>query len=420
MKSSVKSSVKSPVKLHPGMPLRRRVALASTLLGFLLSLVFSLAVVVITEKYEHVLANEILLGQAEDYSLRLSNQLTAELPQTHRLSGYLANAADTPAEYRTLLPGIHEDARNDGTHIGVFDTSAGRLIFVINLSDIEHLEDLLDLFLAGMIVLGTALSGALGWWFAGFALRPVRRLVDEVDALPVQPRRSALAARTSQDELGRLAAAIDAYQDRLVDADTSEQAFFADASHELRTPLSVVQGVTEVMLDDLNDERGNDPAHVARLRRLERGVRDMAYLTEALLGIARRSELQRETLDARGFLLEVAHIALPDDARHGDQARIAIEATGTLQLPRREALLLVSGLLRKVAQQPPASPIHLSLRDNTLLIDKQFDATALNTDDSPARSDTGRASALLDRLAQRLGWQVDFESATRIRIHLHN
>ena len=409
-----------PVKLHMprSMPLRRRVALAFTLLGFLLSLVFSIAVVVVTEKYEHVLAAEILQGQAEDYSLRLSNRLAAELPQTHRLSGYLANAASTPPEYRALPLGIHEDAGDDGTHIGVFDTSAGRLVFVINLSDIEELEELLNLFLAGLVVLGTALAGGLGWWLAGFALQPVQRLVDEVDALPVQPRPSTLAMHTSQDELGRLASSIDAYQDRLVDADAREQAFFADASHELRTPLSVVQGVTEVMLDDLNDGRANDPAHVARLHRLERGARDMGYLTEALLGVARRSELRAEALDARSFLEEAAHIALPDSARGATQARIAIEATGTLQLPRREALLVVSGLLRKVARQPPDAVIHVTLSGNELLIEKQVDAASDSDHSNATRSDTGRGSALLDRLAQRLGWQVDFESETRIRIHL--
>lgn len=397
------------------MPLRRRVALAFTLLGFLLSLVFSAAVIRITGDYGDTLAAEILQSQAEDYSLRLTNHLTAELPQTHRLSGYLANAARTPPKYRALPPGIHEDASDNGTTVGVFDTSAGRLIFVIDLSDIEELEELLNLFLAGMVVLGTALAGGLGWWFAGFALRPVQRLVDDVDALPVQPRRSRLAAHTSKDELGRLAHAIDAYQARLVDADTHEQAFFADASHELRTPLSVVQGVTEVMLDALNDDRGNDPAHVSRLRRLERGVRDMGHLIEALLGVARRSELQPEAMDALTFLKEAAHIAL-----HDKQSRIAIEASGSLQLPRREALLLVSGLLRKVAQQSPDAVIHVSLSDHELLIDKQLDAASINDDTSTARSDIGRGSALLDRLAQRLGWQVKFESATRIRIRLHD
>ena len=392
------------------MPLRRRVALAFTLLGLLLSVVFSMAVVAVTEDYEHVLAGEILQGQADDYSLRLSNHLVAELPRTHRLSGYVDGAADMPPEYKALALGVHEDARDDGTHVGVFDTSAGRMVFVIDLSDIEAIEILLNWFLAGMVVLGTALAGALGWWFAGLSLRPVRVLVDELDALPVQPQRTRLATYTSPDELGRLAGAIDAYQARLVDADVREQAFFADASHEFRTPLTVVQGVTEVMLDDA----GDDPAHLSRLRRLERGVRDMGNLMEALLGVARRSALQPESLDARNFIGEAALIALPENT-----TRVAIEANGNILIPRREALLLVSGLMRKVAQQPPDADIHVRLDDQVLLIEKRVDGIEASGDTAATRSDVGRGSALLERLAERLGWQVTFVTPTRIRIQLH-
>ena len=132
---------------------------------------------------------------------------------------------------------------------------------------------------------GTLLAGWLGWLFSGLALQPLRRLAEGVDALPVQPQASALAAGTSNDELGRLASAIDAYQARLLAADTREQAFFADASHELRTPLTVIQGVTDVLLED----PPGPPAQAARLQRLERGVRDMRHLLEAMLSAARRT-----------------------------------------------------------------------------------------------------------------------------------
>lgn len=58
-----------------------------TVLGALLCLLFTGATVFISEDYEHILVDEILRGQAEDYSLRLT--ATPTLPQTHRLSGYL-------------------------------------------------------------------------------------------------------------------------------------------------------------------------------------------------------------------------------------------------------------------------------------------------------------------------------------------
>jgi hypothetical protein len=81
--------------------LRRRVTLACAALGFVMSLLFAIAVVAITEDYEHVLASEILRGQAEDYSLRIANGLPVELPRTQRLSGYLAKP---PPRYANLAP----------------------------------------------------------------------------------------------------------------------------------------------------------------------------------------------------------------------------------------------------------------------------------------------------------------------------
>jgi signal transduction histidine kinase len=391
-------SIANPISL------RRRVALASVALGLVLSLLFTAAVIAVTEDYEHILASEILHGQAEDYSLRLANHLPAQLPQTHRLSGY---RADTPARYTAYAPGVHEDPDRDGIHVGVFDTSAGRLVFVIDLSDIEEIERHLNLFLAAMVLLGTAIAGWLGWMFAGAALAPVARLASAVDALPTQPAPTSLEANVSHDELGRLARAIDAYQQRLVEADASEQAFFADASHELRTPLAVVQGAAEVLLD----EPGADRVQASRLQRLERGVQELGDLLETMLNLARRTPLRVETVDASAFLHEVAGSLATADR----PCAIAIDAQGTLQLPRREAQLLLRGLLRRIAA--PGTQASLALRQRDQRIDIRVDAGETDAGRSAQRSDTGRAAVLIDRLAQRLGWRIE-EDANGMTLQL--
>lgn len=333
------------------MPLRRRVALAFTILGLLLSVLFSVVVVAVTEDYEHVIAAEILRGQAEDYGLRLSNHLPAQLPRTHRLSGY--RGEDIPARYGAYPAGVSEDAASDGIHVGIFDTSAGRLVFVIDLQDIEQLERHLNLFLAAMVVVGTAFAGWLGWLFAGAALAPVSRLAEAVDALPVHPRTTSLRHTVSRDELGRLAQAIDGYQARLVEADAHEQAFFADASHELRTPIAVVQGATEVLLD----EPGADPGMRARLQRVERGMQELSDLLETMLGIARRTPLRPEPVDAATFLREAASAV----AQSHPGLACQVQASGELQLPRREALLLLRGLSRRLLQPGVAGSLALVL-----------------------------------------------------------
>lgn len=393
------------------VPLRRRVALAFVALGFVLSLVFAIAVVAVTEDYEHVLAAEILRGQAEDYGLRIANGLPAQLPRTHRLSGYLGH--DIPARYAAFAPGVSEDPADDGVHVGVFDTSAGHMAFVIDLRDIEELEQHLNLFLAAMVVLGTALAGWLGWLLAGTALAPVGRLAAAVDALPTRPQATSLHDTTSGDELGRLAGAIDAYQARLVDADAHEQAFFADASHELRTPVAVVRGALEVLLDE-----PQPPALAARLRRAERGMGELSDLLEAMLDIARRRPPQREAVEAAAFLHDAGAAALA----LAPGVALDVRAAGALQLAPGEARLLLRGVLRRVIPHGIAGTLSLRREGDVLAL--SFDAAdaAPATEAADAavggRSDTGSVPLLLDRLAQRLGWRLDFPAPRRARIAL--
>ena len=261
-----------------------------------------------------------------------------------------------------------------------------------------------------MVLLGTLLAGWLGWLFSGLALKPLRQLAEGADALPVQPQPSHLAAGTSNDELGRLASAIDAYQARLLAADTREQAFFADASHELRTPLTVIQGVTDVLLED----PPGPPAQAARLQRLERGVRDMRHLLEAMLSAARRTPLQAESIPARELLSDACSIALagkPDIAS-------TIEASGELHAPRREVLLLIAGLARRLAQPHVVGELRLQLHDDRIELRFLTASDAATSPAPPARADTGGGSALLDRLAARLGWCVESDIPTRIAIRL--
>lgn len=393
---------------RPPLSLRRRVALASLLVGLLLGVLFSAAVIVVTEDYEHILAAEILHGQAEDYSLRIANGLPAQLPATHRLSGYRGDAV--PAAYAGRPPGISEDeGRDDGIHVGVFDTSAGRLTFVIDLRDIEQLEQHLNRFLAVTTLLATLLAGWLGWWLAGAALAPIRRLAGAVDALPVEPAATDLQARTSRDELGRLAAAIDAYQARLLAADAHEQAFLADASHELRTPIAVVRGAAEVLLDDAGDDV--DPARIARLQRLDRGVQELTELLETLLGIARRRPLHPERVEAAVLLREAADAVVA--ARPGLQ--VEVQATGTLEVPPRESLLLLRAALRWASAGDDGRAT-LGLQGRALSL--EFRAAGPDAASAAASSDTGRLPALTRRLAQRLGWEVVSCAPGRVEFRL--
>ncbi len=390
------------------LTLRRRIALAYSALGFVLSLLFALASIYLSEDYEEIIVNEILLGQAQDYAQRLREQPDLMLPRSHRLSGYLRRpdgSGYVPPDVADLPPGIHdvEDAADPGKHAGVFDTDAGRLTFIIDLNSIVALERYLLWFTLAVIVLGTAAGGWVGWLLAGRTIHPVRRLAAAVDALPSRPQATQLAQLVGDDELGRVARAIDAYQSRLVDADAAERAFFADASHELRTPIAVVQGAAEVLLD----EAGVHPAQRRRLARLERGMHELTDLINVLLGLARRSAYCPDSVDARTLLEESA--ASLASALEPGLLRVDIDAAGSLCVPRTETVLALRGILRRLL--PPGAVGAVRLRAYGERIELSYSAPSAARGSDATRSDRHLGLTLIGRFAQHLGWRLDEESA---------
>jgi signal transduction histidine kinase len=385
--------------------LRRRATIASTVLGAVLCLGFAGATLWLVEDYEHVMVEELLHGQAEDYSRRLAADPATTLPRTRQLSGYLrrpGEAGDVPAPYAALPPGLHESANEDedGIHVGVYDVPAGRMVFVIDITDIERLEGHLEQFVLAVLVLGPLLAGWLGWLLSGRALAPLRELASAVDALPARPAPTALAASVPADELGRLAAAIDSYQQRLVDADAHERAFFADASHELRTPLAVVQGAAEV----LQDHPGADARMRARLLRLDRGLQQLTDLLEVLLGLARRNEYTATRLPLRPLLGEcVAALALPPD---GPRVNVGVDDGTHVQAPPRAAALLLRSLLRRLLGAATGGEVAIGHGGDTITLQYRPATVAPVAGSAPSRGDEGLGLTLIGRLATQLGWRI--------------
>lgn len=387
--------------------LRWRVTLAFGLLGAVLSGLFAGATIFITEHYEEVLLDGMLSSLAADIDRHLA-QTSDEplvLPQSHTLTGLMRHAdgsGDVPEEYALLPVGIHEvDVPPDrDLRIGVFQLGGDRLYLVIDLADVESLETGLEKILAAIVLIGTLIAAWLGWVFSGRTIAPVRRLAEAVEALPTQAQPTTFGQREADDELGRLARAIDGYQQRLVLADQRERAFFADASHELRTPLAVVRGTAELLLDD--GQLGHQPRE--RVERLDRGVQTLADLLEVLLGLARGTSSALEWVDAATWL----------DATFADtqaKNRLAIQMAATapqLLLRPRESSLVIRGVVRRLERSHHLGAILIEVGTNALAIVVKEAGLSSQEKPSPGeRADSGLGATLIGRLAAQMDWQID-------------
>jgi signal transduction histidine kinase len=399
--------------------LRGRVTLGFTLLGGVLSALIAAGTVAMAERYEHAIVGEILRSEVEDFERRLIDDPQEALPRTPRLNGFLRTPdgrGNVPTEFADLAPGIHEIERvgehgaepDEGVHVCVYDTRHGRLFFVVDLGDSERLEHQLAVYLAVALLFGTLLSGALGWWLAGRTIAPVRALAAAVESLPAQPRCTDLGLGSANDELGRLAHAIDGYQARLVEADAAERAFFADASHELRTPVAVVRGAAEVLAeqDDL------DAATLQRIHRIDRGVGELGELVDVLLRLVRREPVEQTEVEIAQLLRDgAAPVVASVDGRH---LVLSISASGMIAVPLREALLILHGVVRRLLPPAPVGMLVMTAAAGTLQITFQpeTDLQAAPPRLLPTRSDRGLGLTLVGRLAARIGWRIDELSST--------
>ena len=269
--------------------LRARVAALCALLGLVVSSCLALVAVHFSDSYVHRLINEMLRVEGEYLRERYAADGLLPGPRGKHFRVYrgdTAGAGAPPPDLAALGPGIHEveNARGE-VHVAIYDVDGGQRLYIVLDIGLESVrERRLARDLAALVLFGSALSCWLGWFWAGRAIEPVRRLALKLEALePPAGDTAALAPEFADDEVGALAQAFDRYQARLADYVDRERAFTADASHELRTPLAVIRGAIEVLLD-----HGNlDAAASARLKRIQRGADELRDLLDALLVLAR-------------------------------------------------------------------------------------------------------------------------------------
>lgn len=191
--------------------------------------------------------------------------------------------------------------------------------------------EMVRLFLA--VLLGSLLlAGVAGYFLAGHALEPVRRITRTARLISREDLSRRITFQGPQDEVGELAATFDEMLARLEAAFAEQRRFLTDVSHELRTPMQVIKGHLEVLrrLPDPSAEESR-----ATLDLVLDEVDRMARLTGQLLTLARSSgALMRRPVALRPFLEEIVRKAETLAPR-----RFALEAEDDISvLADRDAL----------------------------------------------------------------------------------
>ena len=310
-----------------------------------------------------------------------------------------------------------------------FRDAAGRrllgsvAVYSAPLEDVEANVDLVRtrILIAGLLALAAAV-------LAGYLVaQSLGRRVGRLEGVARRVSTGDFSARfpvDRDDELGRLAAALDAMQRQLAELDTARRRFIATASHELRTPIFSLGGFLELLEDeDLDDEtrtRFMDQLHqqVDRLGKLTTDLLDLSRLDAGAI------ELRTDETDIAQLAETVAAEFVPALGAHESELDLQLGDDPIVASCDRERVAQVLRILldNALAHTPAGTPLELSagrasgrvqlaVTDSGLGIPR---ADLLRVFEpfytSDGRRGSGLGLAIASELAERMGGRLTAES----------
>jgi len=253
---------------------------------------------------------------------------------------------------QTISPGVMAEIRRSREHtftagpyhaLGqIFRAASGNEYVVVAEARFEKGELFRLLRLMALIFITLLSLVALGGWvFAGQALAPISRIMNQVDALLPSDMSRRLHTVSRKDEIARLVITFNRLLDRLESAFRAQQHFLSNISHELKNPFTVIATQAEIALQRPRSPEGYQQA----LRSILEDIRDLNLVADQLMALSRihsgggdipsvTLRIDELILSARESLLK----ARPDYRVQVEIARLP-EQERNLQVQGNEALL---------------------------------------------------------------------------------
>jgi heavy metal sensor kinase len=219
-----------------------------------------------------------------------------------------------------------------------------------------------NVLLAGLATLAIAIFG--GWFVAGRALAPIKRISRTAEAMSAGDLDARIAVERTESELEQVASTLNDAFDRLRLAVEQQRRFTADASHELRTPISVLRAETEWALGrDRGAQEYKDALAVCR-----RAALRMQDTVERLLTLVRAEVMadavESEPIAMRG-LIDAVVAWLAPVAQERD---VRVVVTGQSLTVRGDPAQLREALNNVVANaiiyNKPGGSVTITVREN--------------------------------------------------------
>lgn len=161
-------------------------------------------------------------------------------------------------------------------------SGAEYLVVAESVFNSEELGNLRNILIISFF-LGIGVVAAGGWFYAGQAMSPVSRIINQVDHMLPSDLSARLDISNNHDEISRLVITFNRLLDRIQFAFKMQKSFISNVSHELKNPLSVILSQLEVVLD----KDRNAAEYHSTLTSVLEDTRELSDVTEKLLQLAR-------------------------------------------------------------------------------------------------------------------------------------
>lgn len=148
----------------------------------------------------------------------------------------------------------------------------------------QRLSDLRTL-LGTLSVVMTVFVALAGWVYSGRALRPIQKVMNQVEEISPSDLSKRLADTQQPDEIGKLITIFNRMLGRIENAFSLQRTFVANVSHELKNPLTKITSQLEVTL--LKDR--DQAEYKALISSVLDDIRELNQLSNTLLELARLS-----------------------------------------------------------------------------------------------------------------------------------
>jgi heavy metal sensor kinase len=277
------------------------------------------------------LARAVNLDPSGQYEVNLAGEDLAELGAADggpyyvvwTTSGALIDRSDPGVD--VSFPGAPQSRLRSGNREVVVRGNQGAVVLVgQSLAGLraDLWSTVLGFAAAGIVALALALLG--GGFLAGRALAPIGRIAQTAEAMSESNLGLRIDINRTEDELGRVAVALNRAFDRLQQAFERQTRFTADASHELRTPLAS-------MLAELEWAQARPRSDAEYRHALEictKAAERMRSVVESLLTLARAdadpTPLRQEPVNLAALAHETVASVRPIAASRG----VTIEVSG--------------------------------------------------------------------------------------------